>query len=152
MSDENFEGDEGFKNLRAAYDKLKAEKAEAEKTAQALLAEKRTASLSEILKAKGLKETVASHYTGDVSEEAVTKWATDLGLITEAPATLDANAEAAARAAAAAGGSEVSGASTAVKPGDRILGDPAEIMSRLNNLSYDDLVKIGYMPADPNQI
>ena len=150
MSDDNLNDSDGIANLRKQYDELKASLTERDKKIAAFEKKERNSSLGEILKAKGLKETVANHYSGDVSEEAVTQWATDLGLLSVSEN--DANAEAARRAAAASGDSGSLSVDQSVTPGQRVLGDPEQILNALNTLPYAELVKLGYMPADPNQI
>lgn len=154
MSDE-FDGDEGFKNLRKAYEATQTELKEARKALEKVSQKERTQSLTEIFKAKGIKESAATHYTGDVSEEAVVKWATEVGIpVTDPEAGKESeNQSAAARALAAAGGASNYSARAEVTPGQRVLGDPEEILALLNaNLPYEEYVKLGMMPANPNQI
>lgn len=159
MSEEN-EDSEGIAGLRKQYEETKKALAEAQKTLTDLQTEKRTQSLAELFKAKGLPESAAKHFTGEVSEDAVVSFATDLGLLQAAPQTdqpvvLDANAEAAKRLAENAGGSQSLGVSRG--EGGRVLGDPDAILRVLQNApktkeGYQQLVDAGLMPADPNRI
>jgi hypothetical protein len=156
MSDDtlNSENDETSpKALRDALEKANKQLAEYKKLAEEAAAEKRRESLTSILKAKGLKESAASHYTGDVSEESVVKWATDLGLLSTDTSGEDLNAEAARRASAASEGSQSLMGATATKDG-KTVGDPHKILELMNTpgFSYEDGVRLGIFPKDPNVI
>jgi len=155
MSDDTFDGEDGFKNLRKAYDKQKADLAALQQSLEAIQAEKRGSQLAELFKAKGLSEAAAKHYTGDPSEDAVVAWATDLGLISAQSAPdskTDPNAEAAARVAGATSGRDELGNGVDSDSGKPV-GDPFERLNALQSMGYDDLVKAGYIPAhDPSAI
>lgn len=154
MSDDNFDGDEGIKNLRAAHDKQAAELRELKKALEGYQQKERTNGLASIFKAKGLKESAISHYSGDVSEDAVEKWATDLGLLSASEQEEnDANSEAAARAALATGGSQ---SLPAMSPGTNgpVIADPFKALELMQTpgFSYEDGVRLGIFPPDPNVV
>jgi hypothetical protein len=72
-------GGEGIKSLRTAYTKLKQENSTLKTEVQTFRAEKRTTSVAQALKSKGLPEAAASLYTGDdTSEEKLTEFANGL--------------------------------------------------------------------------
>lgn len=156
MSDDNLTNDgtddNSPKALREALEKANKELREYKKIAEQAAEEKRRESLTSILKAKGLKESAASHYKGDVSEEAVVQWATDLGLLSTEE-TKDANAEAAARAAELAGGSESLLPGHTSQSGVRVA-DPFKMLELVNSagFTYEDGVRLGLFPADPNTV
>lgn len=160
MSEEN-EDSEGIAGLRKQYEETKKALAEATKALGDLQAEKRNQSLAEIFKAKGLPETAAKHFTGEVSEDAVVAFATDLGLLKADQNDQgnnnanDANAEAARRLSQNSGGSQSVGVVKA--EGGRVLGDPDAILRLIQGApntkeGYQSLVDAGLMPADPNRI
>lgn len=134
--------------LRKANDELAALRKEREDAA----AEKRKSTLEEIFKAKSLKPSAASHYSGEASEDAVVQWATEIGLLATEE-TKDANAEAAARAAAVSGGS-ASPQPSSPSNGGPIVGDPQKILELMSNpaFTYEDGVRLGIFPEDPNVI
>jgi hypothetical protein len=158
MSEENLDS-EGIAGLRKQYEETKKALAEAQKSLNELQTEKRTQSVAELFKAKGLPETAAKHFTGEVSEDAVVAFATDLGLIKAGSGDqgnqTDANAEAARRLSQNAGGSQSLGVTQG--EGGRVLGDPDAIMRLIQNTpntkeGYQTLVDAGIMPTDPNRI
>jgi hypothetical protein len=156
MSDDILTSDEDSdtspKALRDALEKANKELREYKKLAEQAEAEKRTQSLQSILKAKGLKESAASHYKGDVSEEAVANWAKDLGLLNEEDVR-DENADNAQRAA------ELSGGSQSLLPSSPngkapIIGDPHKLLELVNSdgFTYEQGVSLGIFPKDPNTV
>lgn len=149
MSDENeFENDgEGIENLRKLYKELK--KANAEQAAQLaeFNASKRTASVAEILKAKGVPASAASLYNSDeVSEDAVGKWLDQYKDVFGVGGAVDENAEAADRVNGASYGE----ADFIQNSPERVVGSPEDIARALANASsYEDLVKSLNFPAQP---
>lgn len=156
MSEETTSGNENDdtspKALRDALEKANKRLAEFEKREQEAVAEKRKNSLTEILKAKGLKESAATHYAGEVSEDAVVQWATEIGLISTDDAK-DKNAEAAQRAAAVSGSSssQLGGGPSSNGP---IVADPHKVLELMNTpgFTYEDGVRLGIFPKDPNTV
>lgn len=155
MSEDNTPGsenDEGPKALREALEKANKELAALRKEREDAEKAKRDESLATILKSKGLKESAAAHYTGEASEDAVVKWATDIGLLS-AEEENDENAEAARRAAAVSG-SSASQPGGSPNPNGPIVGDPHKMLEMLSTpgFSYEDGVRLGLFPKDPNTI
>lgn len=160
MSDDALDFDDdndtnGVKQLRAHAKQTAQALKEANDRLAAFEARDREATVKAALKAKGLNEKVATFYSGDASEDAVTKWIEDnadvFGATSSAPSggsVPDANALAAARAAAASGGSATP--DPGVGDGKRIWGDPAEVQRLIQTLPYPELVRLGYMP-DPKR-
>jgi hypothetical protein len=160
MSDDALDFDDdndtnGVKQLRAHAKQTADALKEANARLAAFEARDRESTVKSVLKAKGLNEKVASFYSGDASEDAVTKWVEEHADVfgvaastTSGGAAPDANALAAARAAAASGGNATS--DPAVGDGKRIFGDPAEVQRLIQTLPYPELVRLGYMP-DPKR-
>lgn len=148
MSDDgNLEGGAGIASLREAHEKLQKELKAAHDELSGYRAEKRSQTVAEILKAKGANPAAAKLYTGeDTSEGAVGKWLEDnadvFGVVSNgAP---DPNAQNAQRVADASFGNVQS---IQNGPGNQVvLGDPESIQHAIDTLSYDELVKLGYMP------
>lgn len=159
MSDDDYgtESSEGWKSIRKELDALK----EANKAKDAELAKfqaaQNEAAVKAVLKAKGLPEKVAGFYSGDASEDAVSKWLDENADVfggtpgngggNPAP---DPNALAAARLAAASGGSGGND-EPALGANRRVYGDPTELAAKVNGnqrLPYAELVRLGIMP-DP---
>lgn len=160
MSEENGtpEESEGVKNLRKQYE----EQAKALKAAQDELAgfraERRTGSLAEVLKAKGLDEARAAQaaklYSGeDVSEAAVGKWLEDFADVfgvtpnqsSQQPGRPDPTTQSVQRISDAQGGP--ADPITPFKPGEHIpVGDPEKMLHAINTLPYEKLVEMGYFP------
>lgn len=158
MSDDNtleVNDDTSPKALREALEKANKQLAEFRKMQEQADAEKRTTQLTEIFKSKGLKESAVAHFTGDVSEENVVKWATDLGLLSTSTDDQkpDPNAEAAARAVAAAGGSASVSTAGAEGSGRRVA-DPFKAMELMQQagFTYADGVAIGIFPERPDVV
>lgn len=150
MSDENdFTEDqgEGIKNLRKQYEALKKQNDELLGQLTTFQAEKRQSTVSEVLKAKGLPATAAKLYHGeDVSEEAVGKWLEEFADVFGVKSNEnDANAQNAQRVSAASGGVADSIATGEGK--QPILGNPEEIANAIKTLPYEELQRLGYMPA-----
>jgi hypothetical protein len=148
--DDNLDNDpegEGVKNLRKQYDALKREQAAEREELNKLRAEKRSVSVAEILKAKNIPASAAKLYTGeDTSPDAVGKWLEDFAdvfNIKAADTATDANAEAAKRVSDASYGSEQS----TQKLSEGVVGDLDEIQRLIDTQPYDELVKMGLMPA-----
>lgn len=159
MSDEfNSENEgEGIASLRKQYEETKKALADAQKLVKDLSDDKRKKDLGEIFKAKSLPETAAQHFTGEVSEDAVVKWATDLGLLKPVEGTppkepLDANAQAAQRLSENSHGSYGFHVESEQTPGTRVLGDADEIMHALKTLPKEELQRLGLMPKDFNTV
>lgn len=153
MSEEN--DSEGIAGLRKQYEEQKKALDTLLKENEELKTEKRNQSVTELFKAKGLPETAAKHFHGEVSEDAVVAFATDLGLLKADEASnennqSDANADAARRLSQNSGGSQ--GLNISPGPGGRVLGSPQEIQLALDTLNYKELVDLGLMPADPNRL
>jgi hypothetical protein len=151
MSDENISDEgEGIKDLRKQYAEQKKANEQLATELAAFRAEKRTATVAEVLKAKGLPAKAASLYTGDdASEDAVGKWVesyADVFGVTPQASVNDENAAAAQRVSDASFGSG-EGINSNGPSGQRVLGDPAEIERAIKSLPYDKLVELGYMPA-----
>lgn len=162
MSEEatNPEEGEGIKNLRKQYEATQKELAEARKLLEGFQAEKRSASVVDILKAKGVDEAkaakTAKFYAGeDTSEDAVGKWLEEnadvFGLSATKQAENDEAARSAARVADATTGFSDGLANGPSGPG-RVFGDPAEIQRALDTLPYEELQKLGYMPKDAGNL
>lgn len=159
MSDENLDGTDSEnapKVLREALEKANKRLAEFEKREQEREAKDRQESLTSILKAKGLKESAASHYQGEVSEEAVVQWASDLGLISEETRDEkdEQNTLGALRAAQLSGSSQSIPLGVTRGPNGGAMGAPEKIMELLqaDGLTYEDYVRLGIFPKDPNVI
>lgn len=72
---------EGMKNLRKAYDKLKAEHAKLQTEVATQAKATRGASLADLLKDAGARPSIAKYFPteGDVSKDAVTAWLKENG-------------------------------------------------------------------------
>lgn len=147
------DADNSPKALREALEKANKKNAELQKFVEEVQAEKRNAQLTEILRSKGLKESVAKHFTGEVSEENVISWATDLGLLGTEEAK-DANSEAAARASLAAGGSSSLTAGASAGETGRVVVDPYKAMELMATagFTYEDGVRLGVFPSNPDVV
>ena len=144
MSDETELNDSnGIANLRKQYEETQKALKEAQSELGQYRAEKRKASVAEVLKAKGLPERAASLYSGeDTSEDAVGKWVEEYADVFGVKQEEDPNAQAAERLAAASTGNSAS----IQNAGKQVLGDPEAILHAIQTLPYDELVKLGYMP------
>lgn len=151
LEDESNEHDsEGIKNLRKQYNATKKERDEFQKELAAYRQKERSATVAEILKAKGIPSSAAKFYTAeDASEDAVGKWVEENADIFGKPSSpaekSDPNAEAAQRVAGASFGNH-GGIETQAGIGGRVLGDPEEIAHALKTLPYEELQKMGLMP------
>lgn len=153
MSDEiDTNESEGIASLRKAHDKLKSELDSALKELGTYRAEKRSQTVGEYLKAKGVNPAAAKFYTGDdTSEDAVGKWLEENKDLFPAssPSTTtsaDPNLLSVQRVAEASFGtvnSMQNGTDAA-----RVLGDPEALAHAIRTLPYDELVKQGYMPPN----
>jgi hypothetical protein len=168
MSDDQNLDETTPSDLRKMYEKMKAQLDAAEAKVQAFESEKRTATVSEQLKAAGVSPLVAKFYSGDGSESDVSKWLEEnkelFPAATSAPvegavpvqgSVVDPNSAAAQRLAdvMAAAGTEHQ---LTVQNG-RVIGDPAalqQMMARAPRTpeGYKQLVDAGLMPADPRRI
>jgi hypothetical protein len=146
LEDTSVEGD-GIANLRKQLKELKKRDAERETELVKFRAEQRAGSVAEILKAKNIPASAAKLYTGeDTSPDAVGKWLEDFAdvfNIKPADPATDANAEAAKRVSDASYGSEQS----TQKLSEGVVGDLDEIQRLIDTQPYDELVKMGLMPA-----
>lgn len=155
LSDENddAQGGEGIKNLRKEFEALKTQLKERDTELSGLRAEKRTRTVAEVLKAKGLPEKAASLYNGDdASEEAVGKWIEDYGDVfglKQGNQQSDAEQRQAAEIQrvqqAAFGQSPASniGQAPAIAP---FVVDPVEALNSMKTLTYEQLVEQGFLP------
>lgn len=153
MSKEN-EGDEtgGIANLRKEFE----ERGKQLEAALARLSEfetkERTDTLNTLLKAKGLEGRAKFYTADDISEDAVNKWAD------ENAALFGVKSTPSAPPSTPAGPTPVSRINDAMHdqqenlPGPStdtiVYGDPEQIQHALDTLSYEELVKLGYMPAE----
>ena len=158
MSDENTSDEgEGIKNLRKEFESLKRQNAELHEALGGYQKRDRQAAVANILTTKGVDAKAASLYEGeDVTEDAVGKWLDEqrqraalFGVATP-PATqpqqqTPTDAAVAAVAQAMSGNQSPIGEPPA--PG-AVFGNAAEIEHAIKTLPYEELVKLGYMPAD----
>lgn len=150
MSDENddAQGGEGIKNLRKEFEALKTQLKERDTELSGLRAEKRTRTVAEVLKAKGLPEKAASLYNGDdASEEAVGKWLEDFGDVfglkqQEQQQQAQQNAEIQRLQQAAFGTQPVVGQ----PPAGSFVVDPVEALQTMQSATYEQLVQQGFLP------
>ena len=152
MSEENNDGSD-VGDLRKQYELQKKETTKLLEELNGFRKTARQASVAELLKAKGVPVGAAKFYDAeDVSEDAVNKWADAhkdvfggavAAPLDGKPGELDQNALAAQRLAAITAGREA-----AIDTDNRVLGDPEEIMRAIKTLPMEELVKLGYMPAD----
>lgn len=158
MSDENDDttanGGEGsgIANLRKEFENLKKQLRERDEELNGLRAEKRTRSVADVLKAKGVDETkaakAASLYNGaDASEEAVGKWLEDFGDVfglNQQAQQQDAQQQAEIqRVQQAAFGTQPS---IGQPPANAFVVDPVEALAAMQSLPYEQLVQQGYLP------
>jgi hypothetical protein len=150
MSDENINDEgEGIASLRKQYEATRKQNEDLAKELATFRNEKRQATITEVLKAKGLPEKAASLYSGDdVSEDAVVKWVSEYADVfgikqegTTAQAA-DPNAANAARVSAASFGAPGTEQFTPGQP----VGDPVELLHLMNTLPYEKLVELGLQP------
>jgi glutamyl/glutaminyl-tRNA synthetase len=155
MSDENItdEGD-GIASLRKQYEATRKQNEELAKELAAFRNEKRQATISEVLKAKGLPEKAATLYSGeDFSPDAVDKWVSEyadvFGIKQEGTTAqaVDPNAANAARVSAASHGSPGTEQFTPGQP----VGDPVELLHLMNTMPYEKLVELNLLPK-PNKL
>jgi hypothetical protein len=155
MSDDNdIEDSAGIANLRKEFE-ARAKQLEAlQAELNGYKAKERVGTVESVLKAKGLEDratAVAKLYRDeDVSEDAVGKWleenATAFG-VTQQSNQPDPNADAAARLAAASYGQP---ATTPIQGQQLPLGNPEELAHLIKTQPFEELVKLGLMPAhDP---
>lgn len=150
MSEENDNVDtesEGVKSLRKQYDTIKKQNDELAAELNKFRAEKRTSTVADLLKAKGVPESAASLYTNDdVSEDAVGKWvesyADVFGLGQQNGSNSSADLNDMRRVSNASHGNADS---TALDEVGHILGDPAELERAMQTLPFEELVKRGYI-------
>lgn len=147
MSEENDSNEgEGIASLRKQYEALKKQNEELSNELGTFRSKERVASVSEILKAKGLDDGKAAKAAAlyaktseDASEDAVGKWFEDYADLLGAQKQDDQNANNAQRVANAS--SQVSAASAQSGP-QGLMGDPAEMLELIQKLPYEELHKL----------
>lgn len=149
LEDESGSESEGIKSLRTAKAKADKELVELRKELGEFRATQRKNSVAGILKSKGVPEAAAAFYSGDdVSDAAVTNWLTEYADVFNLKQEEKPNPqEDALRKMLAATSTDAerlfSGKQSTTGP---ITGDPEEILSLLDTLPYEELVKQGLMP------
>lgn len=153
MSEENDDAQngegEGIKSLRKEFEALKKQLSAVQEENAGLKAEKRSRSVSEVLKAKGLPEKAASLYSGDdASEEAVGKWIEEFGDVfglkpnEQAPNPQEQQIQ---RVQEAAFG-QPNFTTDTVPANGQLIGDPVELLAQMKSLSYEQAVEQGLLP------
>lgn len=156
MSDENDTNEgNGIADLRKQYETLAKQNKTLLDEVSTYRAEKRQATVAEVLKAKGLPAKAASLYSDeDVSEDAVNKWAEQyaevFGVKQAADEAANKNAQDAKRVSDASHGQPVEGVNP-FTPG-MVIGDPVEMEHAIRTLPYEELVRLGYMPKPGNSM
>jgi hypothetical protein len=155
MSDENdTEDTAGIASLRKQHDAQAKQLEALQAELSGYKAKERVGTVESVLKAKGLEDrasAIARLYSGeDTSEDTVGKWleenATAFG-VTQQSNQSDPNADAAARLAAASYGQP---ATTPIQGQQLPLGNPEELEHLIKTQPFEELVKLGLMPAhDP---
>jgi hypothetical protein len=140
---------EGIKSLRKQYDAQKKQLEELTTELGTYRQRDRQSAVAGLLKAKGIPEAAAKFYTAeDVSEDAVGKWASENGSLFGVQQQQEAN-DATSQSISRIGDATHDGdqALPGADAGQRVYGDPEKIAHALKTLPYDELVKLGYMPA-----
>lgn len=145
------EGTEGGKGLRAQLETALSELTKLREENEKFAKQNRQSAVAGILKAKGIDESVAELYGGDdVSEDAVGKWVERYGKafgveVKQAPAELDANAQAAQRVSDASFGTQ---SVTETSLNSQIVGDHDDLIRLMKTLPREELQKRGMLPGN----